>query len=118
MGLSFRTRVTFGSGWSFLVLVVLVGRWFSFSSQSVCRWVSLPQQRALCFEFAGELVLEYNQGSCRSSSWFKGRLSMPPQWPPALPLHFESSLPDSLACPFSGGVCSSVRILFLHKTGE
>ncbi|KAF3601044.1 hypothetical protein F2Q69_00037808 [Brassica cretica] len=109
MGLSFRTRVTFGSGWSFLVLVVLVGRWFSFSSQSVCWWVSLPQQRALCFEFAGELVLEYNQGSCRSSSWFKGRLSMPPQWPPALPLHFEYSLPDSLACPFSGGVCSSVR---------
>ena len=109
MGLSFRTRVSFGSGWSLLVLVVLVGRWFSFSSQSVCRWVSLPRQRALCFEFAGELVLEYNQGSCRSSSWFKGWLSMPPQWPSALPLHFVSSLPDSLACPFSGGVCSSVR---------
>ncbi|KAH0877955.1 hypothetical protein HID58_065349, partial [Brassica napus] len=108
MGLSFRTRVSFGSGWSFLVLVVLVGRWFSSSSQSVCRWVSLPRQRALCFEFAGELVLEYNQGSCRSSLWFKGRLSMPPQWPPALPLHFKSSLSDSMACPFSGGICSSL----------
>ncbi|KAF2568324.1 hypothetical protein F2Q68_00025530 [Brassica cretica] len=58
----------------------------------------------------GELVLEYNQGSCRSSSWFKGRLSMPPQRPPALLLHFESSLPDSLACSFSEGVCSSVSI--------
>ncbi|CAN6979476.1 unnamed protein product [Brassica oleracea var. botrytis] len=37
MGLSFRTRVSFGSGWSFLVLVALVGRWFSFSSQSLAR---------------------------------------------------------------------------------
>ncbi|KAF3506318.1 hypothetical protein F2Q69_00001738 [Brassica cretica] len=126
MGLAFRTRVSFGSGWSFLVLVVLVGRWFSFSSQSVCRWVSLPRQCALCIEFAGELVLEYNQGSCRSSSWFKGRLSMPPQWPPALSLHFESSLPDSLACPFSGGVslelarwfstASSVQVVLVSLT--
>ncbi|KAL0785724.1 hypothetical protein Bca101_001970 [Brassica carinata] len=105
MGLAFRTRVSFCSGWIFLVLVVLVGRWFSFSSQSVCRWVSLPPQRALCIEFAGELVLEYNQGSCRSSSWFKGRLSMPPQLPPRSPLHLNPLFPIP-GLSILRGVCS------------
>ncbi|WZY89473.1 hypothetical protein YC2023_046208 [Brassica napus] len=77
-------------------LVVAVGSWVQDIDLFLLRSspVSLCSRGEETLEFAGGLVLELCSGSCRSCARFKGRLSVPPEWPLAKPLHFRSSLLD------------------------